>query len=87
MKSPITKLKRGRLVTIYPEVRLWRKRMKRYKLLRKLLMERLLEKGWDKPKIKTWLSTPVRDLEDRCPKQLLNPRSIGRLYEYARKCA
>jgi hypothetical protein len=68
-----------------PTLSRWRKRIKRFQLLQKELTHFLLEKGFDKEKLNSWLRSPAAGLDGRCPRDLLNPISINTLVRYAKK--
>jgi hypothetical protein len=83
--TTIVKTKYGRVVEIQPQVLIWRRRMERYKRCKAEIAQILDNKGWDSAQIRAWLSSPIRALSNRTPKQLLNPRSIARLHSWVKK--
>lgn len=68
-----------------PQLKLWRKRMKRFNLLKPKIVAFLQSTGWDKEQINTWLKTPRPELRNRSPKQCINPTSIQVLYKFIDK--
>lgn len=56
--------------------------MQRYKSAKTALLSLIQEKGWSKEQVASWLATPIADLNNRTPKQLMNPRSLPRLMRH-----
>lgn len=81
-KPPRIVIRRGREITVYTEVKLWRRRMKAFKAAKKRILERFLAVGWDKPQIKEFLALPHPDLGGRTPHSMLNPKSITVLAKF-----
>lgn len=81
----VTKVHRGRTRSIQLQVLTWRKRMKRFKRLKKEISVWLLKKGFDKAQTQVWLKTPQEELKGKTPRQLLNPINIVRLHAWAKK--
>jgi hypothetical protein len=83
--STVTKVHRGRTRSIQLQVLKWRKRMKRFRSLKKDISLLLLKKGFDKAQTQAWLKTPQAELKGKTPRQLLNPINIRRLHTWANK--
>lgn len=80
--SSHTRIYRGRLRTILPEVKLWRKRMQVFNQRKARLLKLVLAaKGEDAA---TWFKTVHPDL-GCAPKALLKPKGICKLLAIARK--
>lgn len=86
-KSPIIKTQRGRVRSIQPQVLLWRKRRKRFSLLKKKLLKLFQDRGYNAEQISAWLRTPHAALEGKPPRSLLNPTRMAFLVRFVRKHA
>lgn len=68
-----------------PQIKRWRKRMKRFHLLKKEISLLLLKKGFNREMAQVWLRTPHEDLGGKAPRDFLNPVNISRLYAWVQK--
>lgn len=68
-----------------PQIKLWRKRMRRFHTLKKEISLLLIKKGFDRERAQLWLKTPQEELKGKTPRELLNPINIVRLHLWARK--
>lgn len=82
--EPIVRIRHGRRIEIQPQVLRWRKRMQRYNALKKDLLSRLSNAGWEPEQVRQWLDTPVPELNNRPPRKLLNPVSIKVLHDWVK---
>lgn len=84
--DPIKRIHRGRERTIFPAVKLWRMRMRRYNALRASLIEFVIAaKGGDAEQAVAWFNSPLDALNGKRPKDLFNPTSIRVLDTFVRK--
>jgi hypothetical protein len=79
------KLRRGRKITVRRDVVEWRKRMKRWRRLKSEILALLASSGKSSEEIKAWFDTPHRDLDDRTPRALFNPKAVAVLHIVVRK--
>lgn len=77
----IKRIRRGRTVLIDPKVLLWRKRNKRFALLKSKLLKMFVERGLTPEQVRALLDSPLPALNGRTPRELWEPIYIQRVYE------
>lgn len=67
------------------QIKLWAKRMKRFREHKVLLTKLLLDHGYNKETTLAWMRSPIPALKNRTPREMFNPYSIHLLFAYAKK--
>lgn len=82
--KPELKVHRGRARTVYPELKLWRKRVATFNRLKVKVLETLIEHlGGEQAAV--WLRTSHPGLKGQTPKQWFKPMGIVTLSRLVRK--